>query len=115
MRRPAVRILLEAAVDQRPDGVRYIRRQQLPVGIGAQDRRDRVGDVISPEWTLAGQHFEKHDPERPDVRTPIDLPPARLLRAHVGGGAEDHSCGGHGRRRQRRRVLEIVRGGSGWL
>ena len=55
----------------------------------------------------AGQHLVQHDAERPDVRAPVDGLAARLLRAHVGRGAEDHARSvpvpRHRRRLRRRR------------
>ena len=50
-----------------------------------------VSEIVSPAKAAAGQHLEQHDAERPDVGAPVGLLPARLLRAHVGGRAEDHA------------------------
>ena len=41
------------------------------------------------ETPPAGQHLVEHAAECPDVRALVDRLPARLLRAHVGGRAED--------------------------
>ena len=42
-----------------------------------------------PERHLSGQHLIQHAPERPDVRPLVDGLSARLLRAHVGGCAQN--------------------------
>ena len=51
-----------------------------------------IGHVVTCERTLAGQHFEQHAAERPDVGALVDRLAARLLGTHVGGGAEDHAA-----------------------
>ena len=43
------------------------------------------------EWPAARQHFVEHDAEGPDVGAFVHGLAARLLRSHVGGGAEDHA------------------------
>ena len=49
-----------------------------------------VSETVSPcERRAAGQHLVEHAAERPDVGPLVDGLPARLLGAHVGGGAED--------------------------
>ena len=63
--------------------------QEIPGARRPPARRSR-----SPrEQPLARQHLVQHDAEGPDVRTLVDRPAARLLRAHVGRGAEDDSRG----------------------
>ena len=62
--------------------------------------------VSPPKQRAARQHLEQHHAERPDVRALVDGPAARLLRRHVGGGAEDHAA--LGARRRRRASGEFV-------
>ncbi len=52
---------------------------------------------------LAGNHLQQHHAEGPDVGAPVDGLAAGLLGAHVGGGAEQCTDGGH-RRGDRRGV-----------
>ena len=52
--------------------------------------------------TAPGQHLEHHDAERPDVAARVGLFAARLLRRHVGDGADRRS-----RNRQLQRVGEL--------
>ena len=47
-------------------------------------------DGLAAEERLAAQHLEQHDAEHPDVGAADRPPGRRLLRAHVGGRAEDH-------------------------
>ena len=47
--------------------------------------------VSSREGCAARQHLVKDTAERPDVGALVDGLSARLLRAHVGRGAEDHA------------------------
>ena len=46
---------------------------------------------VAVERAPAGEHLVEHAAERPDVGAPIDGLPARLLRRHVGGRAENHA------------------------
>ena len=62
------------------------------------------GHCRAREQTLACQHLEQHDAEGPDVRASIGDAAFRLLRTHVGRGAEDHAGLGHGGRRNCQRV-----------
>ena len=60
--------------------------------------------IVSPgNDALPGQAFEEDAAEGPDVRPFVDRLALRLLRAHVGGRAEDHARLRH-LRRDRRRV-----------
>ena len=47
------------------------------------------------EASTAGEHLEEDAAECPDVCARVHRLAARLLRAHVGGGAQDHSGLGH--------------------
>ncbi len=55
------------------------------------ERRRRQRDVFVVECAPTGQHLQQHGAEGPDVRASVHDLAARLLRAHVGGGAENHS------------------------
>ena len=82
-------------------GGRRVGTAAAPVRVGADDGRDRVGHIVAAERPHAGEHFVEHAPERPDVGALVDGLPARLLRAHVRGRAEDHA----GRRHRRGLVI----------
>ena len=86
-----LRILLETARQQPPDRRGCRRRQRGPIGFARDDGGDDVGDGLAGERAAAREHFVEHDAERPDVRALVDRLPARLLRRHVGRGAEDHA------------------------
>ena len=45
--------------------------------------------VVAGKCDAPGQHLVQHAPKGPDVAALVDAVTARLLRAHVGGGAED--------------------------
>ena len=63
-----------------------------PVGFVLDDRGERVGDRLAVRnGRRAGQHLVQHAAERPDVRPLVHGLAARLLRTHVGSGAEDDS------------------------
>ena len=64
-----------------------------------------VSDSVSPvNAARPDQHFVQDASEGPDVGAFVDGPTARLLGAHVGGGAQDHS-----------RVRHCRYGQVGWL
>ena len=92
-----LRVFLETAAQERQDARREIAWQLGPVRLAVQDRADRVGDRLARERRPSGEQLVEHAAERPDVRAFVHGAAARLLRAHVGRGAEDQS--GHGRRR----------------
>ena len=75
------------------------RRNPAPV----RDPASVIDDVLALECSLARQHLEEHAAERPDVGALVHGLPARLLRAHVRGGAENHPGSRHRGRRDRRR------------
>ena len=63
-----------------------------PVELVAQHRGERLGSCPRrAKAAPAGQHLEQHDAEGPDVGALVDRAAARLLRAHVGRGADDHA------------------------
>ena len=64
--------------------------QRRPVGLALEDARDQVRHGLALERRAAREALEQHAAERPDVGAPVDRLAARLLGAHVGGGAEDH-------------------------
>ena len=69
---------------------------RLNRGLALDDVAEHLGGGPPGERARAGQHLEHHAAERPDVGALVDRFGARLLRAHVGRGAEQHA----GRRRR---------------
>ena len=69
---------------------RRARRQRAPVRLAFENRGDRVRDRLAGKCAAARQHLVQHAPERPDVGPLVDRLAARLLRAHVGRGPENH-------------------------
>ena len=66
-----------------------------------------VSETSSPSNAfLPDQHFEQQTAERPDVAALIDRLALRLLRTHVGGGAENDAglCARVGERRRGREI-----------
>ena len=76
-----LRIAFEAAMKQAQHGAGRIRRQSLPVRIGLEHRGERVAHPLAGKKTHAGEHFEPHYAEGPDVGAPVQ----RLARAWSGG------------------------------
>ena len=68
-------------------------------GSRGKDQSKRFRDRVACEQACPGQHLVEHHAKRPDVRALVDRLPARLLRRHVGGRAENHARLRHGRRR----------------
>ena len=91
-------------------GVR--RGQRGPRRLLRHDADDEVGDIVAGKGALAGEHLEEHAAERPDVGAFVDRLALRLLRAHVGGGPDDHAqpAGHRGHRRRQRRVRRALVG-----
>ena len=79
-----------------PDVRRGRLREGGEVGLAGQHRREHVAHRLAVEEPAAGEHLVEHDAEGPDVGATIRRPAARLLRRHVGGGAEDEAGGGAG-------------------
>ena len=65
------------------------RRQRRPVGLARQHVGQHVGRIVALESAPAAQHLEENAAERPDVGALVDRLSARLLRRHVGRGAQD--------------------------
>ena len=106
---PPQRISFQAARQQLPDVRRRIGWQLAPVDLPAQCGSKTVGDRFTAKDLLPGEHLEHDNAERPDVRPLVGRFAARLLRAHVGGRAEDQACL-RCRMRHRRRLREFGRG-----
>jgi hypothetical protein len=58
------RLLLQAALDDRPQSCRNLRRKRLP-----KDFRSHLEARLAPERAIARGHFEEGDTERPDIAT----------------------------------------------
>src|SRR5690606_28162524 len=65
--------------------------QRLPADLG-----DRVADGRAAERRVPREQLVQHHGERPQVAAQVDVMPARLLRAHVGWGAQEHTLRGDG-------------------
>ena len=95
---PTLRILFQASLQQRANGGRCRARKSVPLGLAIEDGHDGVRHRVALERDVPGQRFVQHATECPDVGPFVDGLAPRLLRAHVGGGAEDHALLGHRRR-----------------
>ena len=104
-------VLLQALLEQRPQRRRHARRQLREVGLLVHDRAQHVRHRLAVEGAPAGEHLVEHAAEGPDVRAAVDGLAARLLRAHVAGGAEQHARLRH-RERGRVRGLGVLRPGE---
>ena len=81
-----------------------------PLGLVRAALRQHVGDGLAWKCSSACQHLVQHAAERPDVRALVDRLAARLLRTHVGGGAQNaRPCLRHRRTGDRRRLRCIAR------
>ena len=93
--------------------------QRRPVRLARQHRGQHVAHRLAAEKAPPRQHLEEHDAERPDVGALVHRLAARLLRRHVGGGAEDEAGRGAGAARGwatatgRRRTLPGALAGPG--
>ena len=90
------------------------RGERRPIDVLAQDRRERVGNIIALERALARQHLVEHRAERPHVAPLVSLASLRLLWAHVRGRAENNAHPRHsgtGDRRRRGHVCAWRRDG----
>ena len=100
---PARGVFQQAASQEAPDAVWRFRREPAPVRFVGQDRRHGIRERGPLKRGPSGQHLVEHTSERPDVRAPIDVQAARLLRTHVSRGTE-HQV--------RLRYLQVRRAGS---
>ncbi len=85
--RGAFRQRLEAdALQSLRDGVVHLSGR---AGLDRGDLVEKLGHRLAPEGASAGEQFVEDDAETEDVGAPIHAVPlaARLLGAHVGGGA----------------------------
>ena len=84
-------ILRQASPEQSPNAGRHRFGQHAPIRLVLEDGGDRVRRRGPAERRPAGQHLVEHAAEGPDVGARIRLEPARLLRRHVGRGADDRA------------------------
>ena len=89
--RPLVRVLRQQPQDQRLQRARHLRvvpgRRD---GCGVDVLRDDRHRVVAEERRAAGHHFVRHAAERVEVAAGVRLAAQRLLRRHVGDGADHH-------------------------
>jgi hypothetical protein len=78
-------------------------RKAIPLGLRDQHRAEQIRGVVAAKRALPGERLEEAGAEGPHVAAPIDRLALRLLRTHVGGGAEDLAAL-RGLERQCRRV-----------
>ncbi len=83
---------------------RRIGRQCGPVRVAPDDRGDDVGDRLAGERRPAGEQFEQHAAEGPDIGPLVDAETARLLGAHIRRRAHERSVA----RRQARRLVRAA-------
>ena len=108
-------VFLETTSDVGAEHGGHTDRQQRPVRFSRKHRRQRLGHVATYERPFARHHLIQHRTERPPVAALIDGPALRLLRRHVGGGAQDHPGLRHRRCRDRRRLRHPRRHRAGRL
>ena len=84
-------LALQAAAQESQEPRRRRGGQRLPIRLASEHGSKDVGHAFALEETRAAQHLVEHDAERPDVGALVDRLAPRLLRCHVGGGAEDHA------------------------
>src|ERR1700716_2992862 len=96
-------IFLETSLKEPPHAGWGGVRERGPTRLATQHRRERVGDILTFERSLACQHLVEHAPECPDVTALIGGPSLCLFRTHVRRRAKDDAHPSHRGRRDRRR------------
>ena len=81
-------ILFQAPSQQLTNLDRRAGRQHRVVRLAFENRGEGVGDGVGGKGRAAGEHFEEHAAERPDIGPAVQRLAPRLLRAHVGRRAE---------------------------
>jgi hypothetical protein len=104
---PLFRIFFQALPQQMADGRGRGIGQRGPRRRGPQRGSDRVGHRLARKRSASRQHLVQHASERPDVGALVDRLAARLLRAHVGEGAENDALT-RAADRHRRRLRQIL-------
>ena len=84
----ATRVLLQAGAQRELDGLRRA-IGTLPNRARARGPRQSCRAPFRRKGRASGEHLEQHAAKRPDVGALVDRLAARLLRTHVGGGAEN--------------------------
>ena len=105
---PRRHVLLEAPADHAPHRWRDRGGQRLPRRLALQHRGHGVRRRAPRERPRAGEHLVEEAAERPDVGTAIDQLASCLLRAHVGGRAENQAGLGDRRARDGGRAFGIA-------
>jgi hypothetical protein len=88
---PLFRLALERTPEKPPNGSRRFRGKVVPLELGPEHGGECVRHIIAREGSLSGQHLVDDRSERPYVGATVNALAFRLLRAHVCGGAENHS------------------------
>ncbi len=91
---PPRRVLLEATPEQAAHLPRSVGGERAPVDLALQDGGQGVRDRLAAEGAAAAEHLVEDAAEGPDVGAAIGALAARLLGAHVGGGAEEDAGAG---------------------
>src|SRR5439155_2199340 len=82
-------VLRETPLEQAEDVWRRRGRKHMPFGLGFENGRERVRHGLAGERRPAGQHFEQHATEGPDVSSLVYRLPTSLLGAHIGCRSDD--------------------------
>ena len=103
----ALRMFIEAALQEIRKPRVEVRRQGIQIGIARQHGRHHVRHALALERLAAGQHLVQHAAERKHVAAMIGGKSLRLFRRHVRRRAEDHAClrRHHAQRRGMRRAV----------
>ena len=88
-REPAIRVLLEAALDQVPVARSDFLRQLAPLGLAVQDLGPQERQLLRIEGLRSGQALEQDAAHREHVGASVLRQRQHLLGAHVAGRAHD--------------------------
>ena len=87
------------------------RGEFVEIDLVLEHRGQDMGNRLAVEELVPGEHLPQHDAEGPDIGPPVGGDPGRLLRRHVGRGADDDPGGGgvlgQGRRQRERGVVVL--------
>ena len=89
--KPKVRVFRQATAEHLPRPPRCVGRQSVPRRLLVDDVGEDVGHRLPVESFPSRERFEQNASERPDVGAFVDAFSFRLLGAHVGYGAQNHT------------------------